>query len=128
MDRELFTVVEATKGGYAPVYDYGQWRIAMTNDDPTIHRENLKTFGKHLETDEAFILLEGEAYLLLGDGDEEIGNISRHDLEKGKVFVVKKGTWHINVTNGPARILIVENRDTNATNTVKRPIPPGMLD
>lgn len=123
-DKDFFSIVESDKGGYCPVYDYESWRIAITNDDPSFRKENLKSFGKHLETDEAFILLEGEASLLLGDGDEEIGTITEHPLEKGKVFVVKKGTWHANITGESAKVLIVENRNTGAANTVKKPYFP----
>lgn len=118
--EQMYEIAESTKEGYSPVYDYEHWRIAITNDAPSTRLNETVEFGKHLMTDEAFVLLEGSAYLLLGDGDDDIGDISRHDLEKGKVFVVKKGTWHFNVTTEGTKILIVENRDTDASNTFKK--------
>lgn len=122
MKKELYSIVTSSNEGYNTIYRFGSWRIAMTNDAPHIRRENLKTFGKHLDFDEAFVLLEGSAYLLLGDGDDEIGNVIRVDLEKDKVCVVKAGTWHVNVSTSPeTKLLIMENDDTS--HTVNIPVP-----
>ena len=125
--KECMTILNSTHKGYAPIWDYGEWRIAMTNDTEEMHKENIKTISKHMETDEVFVLLEGNANIYVGDGDETIGNITKYSLEPGKAFNVRAGSWHTCETLPGAKIFIVENRNTGDANTIKLPITSDML-
>ena len=66
---------------------------------------------RHLETDEVFVLLQGEAGLLIGKERLQI------PLEIGKVCNVKKGIWHRVYMTPGAKVLIVENTNTGSHNT-----------
>lgn len=125
--KECITILESKQKGYSPIWDYGEWRIAMTLDTEDMHKENITTISKHMETDEVFVLLEGNANLYIGDGDETIGEIKKYSLEPGKAFNVRAGSWHTCETLENAKILIVENRNTGDANTVKVAITPDML-
>ena len=108
MDLEI---LDFTEGGYAPVLTYGSWRVAILNYLDKLKRENLTYLERHLETDEAFILMQGEATLFVGEDTRE------YEMEKYKVYNVKKNAWHAISMSSDAKVLIVENADTGKENT-----------
>lgn len=121
------TVVDSGEVGYKPVWDYEQWRIAITNDSPQTHEGCIHIMARHMLTDEAFILLEGQASLLIGSGGHQVEGVERFDMQKGKVYVVHKATWHASITAAGTKVLIVENRDTSPANTEKVEVDPSLL-
>ena len=66
---------------------------------------------RHLETDEVFVLLQGEAGLLIGKERLQV------PLEIGKICNVKRGIWHRVYMTPGAKVLIAENTDTGPHNT-----------
>lgn len=123
----MITVLQPRKPGYEAVWNYGNWRLAMTQDAPHTHREGITQLSRHMETDEAFTLMEGTAGIYIGDGDETIGSISYHAFETGKTYVVHAATWHCVCTTPGCKILIVENEDTGRHNTQYLPVTTDML-
>ena len=113
----MLTVLAPQKPGYEAVWNYGSWRLAMTQDAPHTHREGITQLSRHMETDEAFTLMEGTAGIYLGDGDTEIG----------KTYVVHAATWHCVCTTPGCKILIVENEDTGRHNTQYLPVETHRL-
>ncbi len=67
---------------------------------------------RHLETDEAFVLLEGKATLIEDDAE--------YEMEKCKVYNIKKGVWHHIVVSPDATVLVIENSNTSPDNTERR--------
>lgn len=120
--KEKFYTLDSDIPGFAGLWTYGQWKIAMMNDAPHLRYEALGSISKHLCTDEAFVLLEGSATMYIGDGDDEVGSITRFDYEKGKLYVVAKGTWHQIRTYPGTKLLIVEQADTSPDNSVTVPL------
>ena len=59
---------------------------------------------RHDDTDEAFIVLDGEMTIALRDGDVNLG--------PGEMYVVEKGVEHKPVSEGGCRILLVEPANT----------------
>lgn len=125
--KECMTILDSDKKGYAPIWDYETWRIAMILDTEDMHKENIKIMSKHMETDEVFVLLEGNANIYIGDGIDEFGKITKYEMVPGKAFNVRAGTWHATETLAGAKIYIVENRNTGDANTIKLPVTPDML-
>lgn len=67
---------------------------------------------RHLETDEAFVLLDGSATLYTEN--EKI------PMQKCAIYNIPKGEWHhITVSDG-ATVMVVENSGTDKDNTEKR--------
>ena len=94
--------------------EFGGWCVAFLN-----HGERFAVpthIERHVKTDEAFVLLAGEATLLIGESRREVR------MECGKIYNVRKGTWHQIVTTPATRCLIVENADTGAVNSDRRDI------
>lgn len=104
--------VEAYDGpGYKPLVDFNGWRVAVANYMPKLELSRLDFLERHLETDEVFVLLQGEGGLLIGK--ERLP----FPLEPGKVCNVKRGIWHRVYMTPGAKMLIVENTDTGPHNT-----------
>ena len=90
--------LEITKpqaGGYEPLTHFENWRVAE----------------RHMETDEVFILSDGEATLYIGEERQRI------KMEKGVFYNVKKATWHGITTKPGAYVIIVENDDVAVSNS-----------
>ena len=96
---------------YYTAMRFGAWRVAYLNYGDKFCRENFERVERHMETDEAFILLEGEATLVIGD------NLSEIKMEKHKLYNVPQGVWHHIFTLPGTSVLIVENADTSPENT-----------
>ncbi|WP_188694235.1 cupin domain-containing protein [Pullulanibacillus camelliae] len=56
----------------------------------------------HKDTDEVFIVLEGEMSILFRDGEVK--------LSKGEMFIIPKGAWHKTYAEKECQAMIVEPR------------------
>ncbi len=97
--------------GYDRTMHYGAWRVAIANFCDGFDREKYPYLERHLLTDEAFILLAGEATLITSKAFTET------PMEPCKIYNVKKGTWHALLMSRDAKVLIVENHDTCRENS-----------
>ena len=66
------------------VMEFDGWKIGFLRYGDRFSDYNCEE--RHLETDEAFFLLEGKA-VLIEEGTE-------YEMEKCKVYNVRKGMWH----------------------------------
>ena len=107
-DIEIF---EYSGNGYKGIVNFESWRIAIANYAERFDKKNIKSLSRHLLTDEAFILLNGSATLGIGEECAEV------PMEPYKIYNVKKGAWHAIWMSEDAKVLIVENDNTNETNT-----------
>ena len=86
------------------------WRVAYLGYCERF--ASLTGMERHLETDEVFVLLKGEATLYV---ETDI-----HPMEQGVLYNVKKGEWHHIIVSEDAAVLVVENSDTGPENTERR--------
>lgn len=112
MDKSFLEVVKYDGEGYLPLIDYGKWRVAELRYIDELEVDNLKDMQKHNETDEVFVLLEGDFTLFLGGQGDKIGEIEAVKLEPLKLYNVKRGTFHTHTPEKNATVLIIENVDT----------------
>ena len=98
-----------------------RWQVAVETDRWKVaYLGYCERFGsltgmeRHLETDEVFVLLRGEATLYV---EEAV-----FPMEQGVVYNVKKGEWHHIVVSRDASVLVIENSDTTPDNTEKRSV------
>ena len=96
--------------GFRAVLESGEWKLGLLGYNTRFSA--LTEMERHLCSDEAFVLLEGEA-VLHTDTEEQ-------KMEPLIVYNVPKGVWHHLVLDRDAKILVVENRDTSKENTEKR--------
>lgn len=116
-ERMDIEIKQYNEPGYAPVIDFGAWRVAVLNDIDELKVHNLKTMQKHLETDEVFVLLKGSCTLFTAGNGKEAGTIQSTNLEPCKCYNVKAGVWHTHTLTENSSVLIVENLDTNEENS-----------
>ena len=107
--------------GYAPVVDYASWRVAILNYIDELEPQNIDNFQQHSETDEVFVLLSGQCILFVAEDDGEGGveQIQAIDMQPHKMYNVKRGVYHTHTLSQDAKVLIVENRDTDDSNSPK---------
>ncbi|MBW6472820.1 MAG: hypothetical protein K0B14_06830 [Anaerolineaceae bacterium] len=120
MIEETLLKVDTFDGiGYQPVVDYESWRVAFLRYHPELLPENITHMQRHDETDEVFVLMEGQCILLIGEGKEEIDCIHAVDMQPFLIYNVKRGCWHSHTLSRDARVLIVENREISDNNSPK---------
>lgn len=110
-DKCGIEIYDYTGDNYKTAIRFGAWRIAYLNHGDIFAEENFKRIERHMESDEAFILLSGKATLLIGREMAEV------EMEPHKLYNVPKGVWHHIFTYEGTSVLIVENEDTSPENS-----------
>jgi len=113
---------EYTQPGFAPLVDYGAWRVAVLNSCPACTPEKLTRLQKHDLTDEVFVLLKGECTLVLSD-EAQPETIYGVKLLPGAAYNVRKGCWHNHFLAPDSGVLVVENTGTTPENSPFTPMP-----
>ena len=117
MDESILEIREYEGEGYKPLVDHGSWRVAFLRYIDELLPERIQALERHVETDEIFVLLHGAATLLLGGNAARVDGITPQAMEPGKLYNVKRNTWHSILLSRDATILLVENRDTSRENS-----------
>ena len=108
---EGLEIFEHNGAGYNAVMNFESWRVAIANYADKLDEQRFNYVERHMLTDEVFVLLSGEATLVIGK------DLTRVKMECGKVYNVKLGVWHaLNMTKD-AKVLIVENHNTCRDNS-----------
>jgi uncharacterized NAD(P)/FAD-binding protein YdhS len=117
MDESLLEIRQYNGEGYQPLIDFGAWRVAILRWLEGLLPERQEYMECHTQTDEVFVLLEGQAVLILGGNAEKVDGVYPQVMEKRKLYNVKQDTWHTVLLSRDASVLIVENNDTGKDNT-----------
>lgn len=117
MKENLFQMVDYNGEGYKPLVDFGTWRVAYLRFIDELIPAKIHRLERHVETDEVFVLLNGQAVLFLGEGEMEIEKLHSQVMEPGILYNVRQNAWHVCVLSRDATILLVENQDTGSENT-----------
>jgi ureidoglycolate hydrolase len=117
MNENLLELHEYLGEGYKPLIDFNCWRVAVLRYLDELQPDKISYFERHNETDEVFVLLQGQAVLFMGEGEETVENINPFVMRNGVFYNVKRGAWHTVALSRDATILLVENRDTAQENS-----------
>ena len=109
MMNDGIEILEHNGEGFSKVVCFGAWRVAMINYSERFEEKNLNLLERHMLTDEVFVLLEGKAIL--------VSDKKRYEMEKNKLYNVKKEVWHAIALSKDAKVLIVENIETGKENS-----------
>ena len=117
MDERLLEIRHFSGKGYQTLIDFNTWRVAILRWEDTSPPGNIESMERHTQTDEVFVLLEGEATLVLGGNAAKVDGIYSQKLEPCKLYNVKQNAWHTALLSHDVSILLVENCDTGVENT-----------
>jgi hypothetical protein len=117
IDKRLIEIKEYKGDGYKPLIDFETWRVAVLKYCDELLPENITKLQRHDESDEVFVLLQGNCTLFIADGKEEIGTIYQEPMQLLKLYNIKKSTWHSHTLSKDAVVLIVENVNTCLLNS-----------
>lgn len=114
-EKDIF---ELRGEGFKKILDFQAWRIARNGCRKGVNdRFSVTSMGRHRKTTETFVLLTGEAFLLTGGRQEDVGDIRCRKMEKERLYVVPEKMWHFLVLEEGALALIVENANTGTENS-----------
>lgn len=121
MSMEGLEILEHCGTEYLRLVNTDKWTIASLNWAPRFDEKNFCEMERHLLTDETFVLLQGEATLVIGERPERV------KMQPLKYYNVRAGVWHHIFVSEDARVLVVENSDTSRENTDFRSIETGEI-
>ncbi|MBO1333550.1 cupin domain-containing protein [Streptomyces sp. VRA16 Mangrove soil] len=97
-------------------------RIVTTVNDYDVRlakAEGEHVWHVHADTDEFFLVVEGELTIALREEGGERAVV----LERGSVFTVPRGTWHKPHAAPGTAILVLEPTGTSSTGDAHDPVP-----
>jgi mannose-6-phosphate isomerase-like protein (cupin superfamily) len=109
--RTELEIHEYSGEGFKRMVKGPKWTVAALNHAEIFDEAHFKRLERHNLTDESFVLLAGEATLLVGEKAERVRMLPL------KVYNVPAGVWHHIFVSRDARVLVVENSDTSKANT-----------
>ena len=104
-ERNHMEFAERTKEGYQVLVNTPLWRFALLGWAPRFDESSPLQLERHMETDEVFILLSGEATIIEGGAGDAPADV-----------VCTKLWHHIHVSRDGV-VAIAENADTSKANT-----------
>ena len=111
MNSNSLDVLEYGGDGYARLVSGAKWTVAALNYADRFDEKNIVELERHNLTDETFVLLTGEATLLIG------ADAARVKMEPLRFYNVRAGAWHNIFVSRDARVLVAENADTSRDNS-----------
>jgi hypothetical protein len=125
MNENLLEMHEYLGEGYKPLIDFNCWRVAVLRYLDELRPDRISYFERHNETDEVFVLLQGQAVLFMGEGGDTVDGMIPYTMKPGIFYNVRCGAWHTVALSRDATILLVENRDTARENSSYFTISPA---
>lgn len=114
----MLEIIDIKGVGFNVLNDYNSWRIAnLGYDENSNSITGIKNLGRHLETIECFVLIEGSASMITAGCDESPTELTIEKLKPGKLYVVQERQWHGALLEPDSILLIIENQNTDATNS-----------
>ena len=104
-------IIEYGGEGYKRLVNGAKWTLATLNHAERFNEANFAHLERHNLTDETFVLLSGEATLLIG------AEAARVRMEPLKYYNVRAGIWHHIFVAPGTRVLVAENADTSLANS-----------
>ena len=100
--------------GFDLLHTFEGWKVAFITYSSQY--DQMQVVKRHNKTDECFVLIKGSATLHTSDDTVPL-NFTQIELEKEKLYNVKKGTWHHLKVSLDALIVVIENSNTSKENT-----------
>ena len=109
-------IAECSRKGFTPVLQSDTWQIATIQYDTQYSKAGFDHMKRHMTTDEVFILMRGEAVL----HTVEDGKLESIHVDAGKIYCVRKGTWHYLEVSQDAQLAVAENNNLLPEDTERK--------
>jgi mannose-6-phosphate isomerase-like protein (cupin superfamily) len=111
--KKLIEEYTHTGQGYNPFLIREKWQIAQLNYEPAYAPDALRKLDVHHKTDEAFILLQGEAVLIAASINGKGVELELSKMKPNVLYNIPKGCWHNIALWKGAKVLIIEDENTH---------------
>ena len=102
-----------TETGYNPFLIRNNWQVAQLNHVSGQGFEDIEKIDVHLNTDEVFILLKGQAILIAAEKNEDRLSFQMVNMKEGITYNVPEMTWHNIAMSKDAQVIIIEDANTH---------------
>ena len=99
-------VFSSSKNGFEVIHSFDGWQIGMIRYSDILKKASKERLEKHELTDEAFVLLEGEASIYVGI------ELKKTEMKTGFVYNIPKNMWHTITLSEDACVIVIENIKT----------------
>ncbi|HIU75695.1 MAG TPA: hypothetical protein IAC62_07430 [Candidatus Pelethocola excrementipullorum] len=100
--------------GFEVVHNSKEWRIAVHTYEKKVNGlEALQNWGIHETSEEAFVLMMGQAWLITAVEGKREDDFQIHPLQMHQVYLVEQGERHAILLKEDSSVLIMENLDMN---------------
>ncbi|MUG66354.1 MULTISPECIES: cupin [Paenibacillus] len=103
--------------GIQCVYRNEKWLVCIKNWKPDNDINGLYRLEVHRETDEQFILVHGQAILIVADRKDNQFDIELIRMEAGKVYNVPQDIWFYTIMEKDAIMMYVQDANTTEENS-----------
>ena len=103
--------------GLTRVFENEKWMVGIKNWKPMNDIANINNLERHNETDELFILLNGQCTLLFANETAEGLDIQAVEMEPMKVYNIPRTLWHNTVTRKDTKLALIEDSSTGSANS-----------
>lgn len=111
--------------GYNPFLIRAGWQVAQLNYMPEQAPGGIVKMDKHLQTDEVFILLKGQAILIAATQTAAGFSFTGLKMQPGITYNIPVNTWHNIAMDEMAQVIIVEKNDTHLGDFIYQPLTSG---
>ena len=99
--------------GYNPFLIRDNWQVAQLNHVAGQGFEDIEKIDVHLKTDEVFILLKGQAVLIVAEKNEDQVSFQMVNMKEGVTYNIPKMVWHNIAMSEDAQVIIIEDAHTH---------------
>ncbi len=110
---ELIEKYSYNGSGYDPFLISDNWQIAILNYAEADNIDSIYNLDIHHETDEAFMLIQGDIVLISASIEGTDVSFENVKLEPGIVYNIPKNVWHKVATTPGSSVLIIEKANTH---------------
>ncbi len=103
--------------GLKRVYENKDWTVGIKNWKPENDLSGFTNIERHNESDELFILLDGNCTLIFAnevDGKLEFDHVK---MEQNHVYNIPKTLWHNTITSKDVKLALIEYSSTGMENS-----------
>lgn len=113
--------------GMVRVYENGKWMVGIKNWKPMNDLCGIDRLERHNETDESFVLIDGKCTLFFANETLNGLDINYVPMEPFKVYTIPATLWHNTVTQKDTKLILIEDSDTNASNSNELPLSNAQI-